>query len=443
MKLLYIQKMAVAAGVGALAAGLLLAAGVFVACGGGGRRTAAVAGDSAAAVATVKKKAVSCESGIPARFAGASGGAASVAGVHGGAVAGSQPGAGSGDVAGNAYPDVAARAAHPGMVWIPGGTFRMGADNDKASPDEYPKHTVTVSGFWMDRTEVTNAQFAAFVRATGYVTTAERKPDWNELKKQLPPGTPKPDASLLVPASLVFSPPDHPVDLNDYSQWWEWKPGANWRHPHGPGSSIVGKDNYPVVHVSWYDAVAYCTWAHKRLPTEAEWEFAARGGLKDAIYPWGNERPDATGGAAVAVGSGHAAHGSGGVAHGSTAHGNFWEGHFPDKNTSADGYYYYAPVGSFAPNGYGLVDMAGNVWEWCADYYKDSYYKELAAGVAVNPKGPATSYDPDEPYSKKRVIRGGSFLCNESYCTGYRVSRRMKSSEDSGLEHVGFRTVSE
>lgn len=421
--------------------GLVLVFGA--ACHEAGRRSAgtdtagaSVGSDSAAAAATVsaklKKDAICCEKNIPSRFAAvtsplpvprASGGALAAAGAGGSESAATSAGSGAsagstGSVAG--YPDAAARAAHPGMVWIPGGTFQMGADNDQASQDEYPKHTVMVSGFWMDRTEVTNAQFAAFVRATGYVTTAERKPDWNDLKKQLPPGTPKPDPSLLVPASLVFSPPDHPVDLNDYSVWWSWKKGASWRHPHGPGSSIAGKGNYPVVHISWYDAVAYCKWAHKRLPTEAEWEFAARGGLTDKIYPWGNERP-----------------------HPGAARGNFWEGHFPDKNTSADGFYYSAPVGSFAPNGYGLVDMAGNVWEWCADYYRADYYKSLGSATAVNPHGPTSSYDPDEPYAKKRVIRGGSFLCNESYCTGYRVSRRMKSTEDSGMEHVGFRAVAD
>jgi sulfatase modifying factor 1 len=316
-------------------------------------------------------------------------------------------------------------AAHPGMVWIEGGTFQMGADNAQASEDEYPKHQVTVNGFWMDRTEVTNAQFAAFVQATGYITTAEKKPDWNQLKKQLPPGTAKPDESLLVAAALVFTPTDHPVALDDYSQWWVWKKGANWRHPQGPGSDWKGKELYPVVQVSWYDAVAYCKWAGKRLPTEAEWEYAGRGGLKNNVYPWGNE----------AVGNGK-------------SRGNFWEGHFPDKNmardAAGDNFYRAAPVGSFAPNGYGLFDMAGNVWEWCADYYNNNYYNSVnRPGGVRNPQGPDKAFDPDEPYAAKRVVRGGSFLCNESYCTGYRVSRRMKSTEDSGMEHVGFRCVSE
>ena len=397
-------------------------------CREAGRRP--VIADSVAVKAAVAKKtAICCEKNIPSRFAVA--GALPVPGVVARGV-----GATANGVSGSGR---AADGAHPGMVWIPGGNFRMGADNDQAAPDEYPKHSVTVSGFWMDRTEVTNRAFAVFVRATGYVTTAERAPDWNELKKQLPPGTPKPDASLLVPASLVFSPPDHPVNLGDYSQWWEWKKGANWRHPDGPGSSIVGKENYPVVQVSWYDAVAYCKWAHKRLPTEAEWEFAARGGLAGKVYPWGNE---GIGAGTAGAGGGSGSDGAGKPGAGGKARGNFWEGHFPDKNTATDGYYYSAPVGSFAPNGYGLVDMAGNVWEWCEDYYKDTYYKEIGdGGVAMNPRGPATSYDPDEPYAKKRVIRGGSFLCNESYCTGYRVSRRMKSTEDSGMEHVGFRCV--
>jgi sulfatase modifying factor 1 len=307
--------------------------------------------------------------------------------------------------------------SHAGMVWIKPGAFMMGADNKQASPDEYPKHKVTVSGFWMDVTEVTNVQFARFVKATGYITTAERKSDWNELKKQLPPGTPKPDDSLLVAASLVFDPPKTAVDLSDYAQWWAWKKGANWRHPHGLGSSIKGKENYPVVHISWFDAVAYCKWAGKRLPTEAEWEWAARGGLQNKIYPWGNEPVDA-----------------------GKVKANTWQGHFPDHNTLRDRFYGLAPVASFAPNGYGLYDMAGNAWEWCADYYNNQYYETIAHG-AVNPKGAANSYDPDEPYAKKRVIRGGSFLCNDSYCSGYRVARRMKSTEDSGMEHVGFRCI--
>jgi sulfatase modifying factor 1 len=306
---------------------------------------------------------------------------------------------------------------HAGMVWIKPGTFMMGGDNKQAAPDEYPKHKVTVNGFWMDATEVTNAQFADFIKATGYITTAERKPDWNELKKQLPPGTPKPNDSLLVAASLVFDPPKHEVQLDDYSQWWTWKKGTNWKHPHGPGSSIKGKDNYPVVHISWFDAVAYCKWAGKRLPTEAEWEWAARGGLENKIYPWGDEPVDE-----------------------GKVKANTWQGHFPDHNTLRDKFYGLAPVSSFAPNAYGLYDMAGNAWEWCADYYHNHYYETIARG-AVNPRGPANSYDPDEPYAKKRVIRGGSFLCNDSYCSGYRVARRMKSTEDSGMEHVGFRCV--
>jgi formylglycine-generating enzyme required for sulfatase activity len=344
--------------------------------------------------AATTKRALCCESNIPKRFA-------------------------SFETHPVTVPDLHADNSHKGMIWIKGGTFMMGADNKQAAEDEYPKHKVTISGFWIDATELTNAEFAKFVKATGYITTAERKPDWNELKKQVPPGTPKPDDSLLVAASLVFHSPAHAVSLNDYAQWWVWQKGANWKHPHGPGSTIKGKDNYPVVHVSWYDAVAYCKWAGKRLPTEAEWEWAARGGLQNKVYPWGNE----------------------GVDEGKPK-ANTWQGTFPVKNTLRDKYYYTAPVGSFSPNGYGLYDMAGNVWEWCADYYNNTYYATINKPAGVNnPKGPATSYDPDEPYAKKRVIRGGSFLCNDSYCSGYRVARRMKSTEDSGMEHVGFRCV--
>jgi len=305
-----------------------------------------------------------------------------------------------------------------GMVYIPGGTFDMGGDNDQAAADEYPKHKVTVSPFYMDATEVTNAQFRKFVEATKYITTAERKPDWEEVKKTVPPGTPKPDESLLVAASLVFTPTDGPVDLNNFSAWWKWVPGANWKQPEGPGSSIVGKDNYPVVQVSWDDAVAYCKWAGKRLPTEAEWEFAARGGLVNAIYSWGNEP----------VNSGKPKC-------------NSWEGKFPYFNEKKDGFATLAPGKNFAPNGYGLYDMSGNVWEWCNDWFDYNYYSTLKGKTTINPQGPSKSYDPEDLYSPKKSLRGGSFLCNDSYCSGYRAARRMKSSPDTGLEHTGFRCV--
>lgn len=302
-----------------------------------------------------------------------------------------------------------------GMLYIPGGRFDMGADNEQASEDEYPKHPVVVKSFWMDATEVTNAEFARFVKATGYITTAEKKPDWEELKKTVEPGTPKPADSLLVAASLVFRQSDSEVNLQDYMQWWSWIAGADWKHPQGPGSSLDGKANFPVVHVSWYDAMAYCKWAGKRLPTEAEWEYASRGGQKNAIYPWGNEHVN-TGNAKT----------------------NSWEGKFPYLNQQKDGYVKSAPVRSFICNSYGLYDMAGNVWEWCSDWYDANYYKEM---VMDNPMGPLKSFDPEEPFTPKRVLRGGSFLCNDSYCSGYRVARRMKSSPDTGLEHTGFRCV--
>ena len=308
---------------------------------------------------------------------------------------------------------------HKGMVFIAGGNFMMGADNKQASQDEYPKHKVTVSGFWMDETEVTNAQFAAFVKATGYVTTAEKDVNWDEIKKQVPAGTPKPDPEALKAASLVFKPTKHRVDLNDFSVWWSWKQGANWKHPQGPQSNIKDKENYPVVHICWDDAVAYCSWAGKRLPTEAEYEFAARGGLQNKLYPWGDEPLSAA-----------------------KPQCNYWQGDFPVTNDLKDKYYSSAPVKSFNPNGYGLYDIAGNVWEWCSDLYHVDYYKMVVQpdGV-INPKGPSKSYDPDEPTAIKRVTRGGSFLCNEAYCSGYRCARRMKSTADTGLEHLGFRCV--
>ncbi|MBS1605258.1 MAG: formylglycine-generating enzyme family protein [Bacteroidetes bacterium] len=335
--------------------------------------------------------------------------------------------------------------SHAGMVWVAGGEFRMGDTDGEGGSDERPAHTVNVRGFWMDRTEVTNKEFAAFVKATGYITTAEKAPDWEEMKKQLPPGTPKPAPELMVPASLVFTPPDHAVDLHDASQWWGWVKGADWRHPEGPKSSIEGKDDYPVVQVSWYDARAYARWAGKRLPTEAEWEHAARGGLKDDPYPWGRTAVTDCGPKA-----------------------NTWQGEFPHRNTRWDGYNGLAPVAAFAANGYGLFDMAGNVWEWCEDWYDADYYARVSDGVSdrvshgasggvtpgtsgglnsgvvvIDPHGPARSYDPAEPTVPKKVVRGGSFLCNAVYCKGYRVSSRMKSSPDTGLENTGFRCVAD
>jgi formylglycine-generating enzyme required for sulfatase activity len=298
----------------------------------------------------------------------------------------------------------------------------MGSTDPLARPDEAPKHRVRVDGFWMDATEVTNAQFRSFVEATGYKTVAERPVDWEELKKQVAPGTPKPPDEMLQPGSLVFTPPDHPVDLRDNAQWWQWTTGANWRHPEGPSSTLDRRDSYPVVHVAFEDAVAYCKWAGKRLPTEAEWEFAARGGLEGKINVWGDEPID-------------------------PKRANTWQGHFPDQNTVEDGFARAAPVKSFPPNGYGLYDMAGNVWEWCSDLYRpDTYARRVLEtgkdGVAVNPTGPTTSLDPRNPNSpESRVHRGGSFLCNDSYCASYRPSARMACPPDTGMQHLGFRCV--
>jgi formylglycine-generating enzyme required for sulfatase activity len=315
-----------------------------------------------------------------------------------------------------------AGTAPPGMVWIPGGEFTMGSDHPMARPDEQPTHRVRVRGFWMDATEVTNAQFAAFVEATGYRTVAERPIDWEAMKRQVPPGTPKPDDAMLQPGALVFAPPREPVDLAHPDRWWSWTPGADWRHPQGPATSTEGKDREPVVHVAFEDAKAYAAWAGKRLPTEAEWEFAARGGLEGKLNAWGDEP----------VGPARA---------------NTWQGHFPDRNAAEDGFALAAPAGSFPPNGYGLHDMAGNVWEWCTDLYRpDAYALRVAAAgqgaVIADPKGPDRSVDPREPFQPEvRVLRGGSFLCNDSYCSSYRPSARMGQSPDTGMQHVGFRCV--
>ena len=305
----------------------------------------------------------------------------------------------------------------PEMVLIPSGTFTMGGRSDQAYADEFPQHQVKVSAFLMDETEVTNAQFKAFVEATGYVTTAERAVDWEELKKQLPSGTPKPADSLLAGGSLIFEKTNKPVELNDVSQWWVWTIGANWRQPEGPHSDIEQKMNHPVVHVSWEDANAYAKWAGKRLPTEAEWEWASMGGLENAKYPWGDEHVESA-----------------------YEKANFWQGVFPFQNHKLDGFDASAPVKSFPPNGYGLYDMAGNVWEWCIDKYDvRSYTVNANSGLLENPSGSEEYYDPREPHTPKHVIRGGSFLCNDSYCSGYRTSRRMSSSRDSGFNHTGFR----
>jgi formylglycine-generating enzyme len=322
------------------------------------------------------------------------------------------------------HPTIANMAPPPapapdGMAWIPGGEFSMGAADPpgmddvgmSATKDSRPIHRVYVDGFFMDKTDVTNAQFGAFVKATGYVTVAERAPRAEDY-----PGAPPEN---LVAGSVIFSPPHHAVPLNDHFQWWSYVKGASWRHPLGPASNINEKDDYPVVHVAYEDAEAYAKWAGKRLPTEAEWEFAARGGLSGKPFVWGEEfRPD---GRWMA---------------------NTHQGHFPDHDTGEDGAAGLMPVAHFAPNGYGLYDMAGNAWQWTSDWYRPDYYAMVAGGsVARNPRGPASAWDPSEPGQPKKVHRGGSFLCTDQYCSRYMVGTRGKGEVSTGTNHLSFRCV--
>ena len=312
--------------------------------------------------------------------------------------------------------------APKGMVWIPGGQFSMGSDSESESicslpgvtRDAVPVHRVYVDGFWMDQTEVTNAQFAKFVEATGYVTVAETKPTQEEFPTAPPEN--------LVAGSTVFTPTPQPVALDNYFQWWNYVVGADWKNPAGPGSDLTGREDYPVVHVAYEDAVAYATWAGKRLPTEAEWEFAARGGRAGDLYAWGNE-----------------------LQPGGKFQANIYQGQFPveGKDTGADGFQGMAPVKQFAANPFGLYDVGGNVWEWVSDWYRHDYYQSLAdaGGVAKNPNGPDSPFDPAEPTEKKRVHRGGSFLCTDLYCTRYMVGTRGKGEVRTGSNHVGFRCV--
>jgi formylglycine-generating enzyme required for sulfatase activity len=303
------------------------------------------------------------------------------------------------------------------MVWIPGGTFSMGCNTSDESlcsiggvtKDAQPIHQVYLDGFWMDKTEVTNAQFAEFVSQTGYITIAEQKPSQNEFPNVLP--------ADLVAGSIVFSPTPNKVDLRNYMQWWSFVEGANWRHPSGPDDNIIGKDDYPVVQVCYEDALAYAKWANKKLPTEAQWEFAARGGHTGLTYVWGND---------LKIGNKYQA--------------NIYQGNFPVNggDTGEDGFVGLAKVAQYQPNSYKLYDMAGNVWEWCNDWYDENYYLQIASGIVKNPMGPKQSSEIAEP---KRVHRGGSFLCTSLYCTRFMVGTRGKGDSRTASNHLGFRCV--
>lgn len=305
-----------------------------------------------------------------------------------------------------------------GMAWIPGGEFVMGTNDTEAYAAEKPAVNLKVKGFWIDTHEVTNAEFQKFVEETGYVTVAEKKPEWEDLQKQLPPGTPKPDDEFLVAGSLVFSPPSYAVPTQDISLWWIWVEGASWKNPEGPESDLEGKENYPVVHIAHTDAKAFADWAGKRLPTENEWEFAARGGAEGKRFAWGDElTPN---GQYLA---------------------NTFQGNFPNENQNLDGFEGASPVKSFAPNTFGLYDMIGNVWELTDDWFDALKYARLAGQAPKLDANMKQCYNPDNPYAMERVIKGGSFLCAENYCVNYRPSARQGQAFDSGTSNVGFRLV--
>ena len=300
------------------------------------------------------------------------------------------------------------------MVWIPGGTFRMGSDCHYA--EEAPSHRVSVDGFWIDRTPVTNRQFKKFVRSTGYVTFAEIAPDLKDYPDALP--------EMIFAGSLVFSPLPRVTDLSDVSQWWTLTKGANWRHPCGPKSNIRGLDDHPVVHISHADALAYARWAGKDLPTETEWEFAARGGLDGEEFAWGNT---------LTPNGKHMA--------------NTWQGIFPNLNSCDDGYERTSPVTAFPPNGYGVCDMIGNVWEWTSDWWSEKHQADAAKTCCIpqNPRGgpESESWDPSLPLSRisRKVIKGGSHLCAPNYCRRYRPAARHAEPIDTSTSHLGFRCI--
>lgn len=305
-----------------------------------------------------------------------------------------------------------------GMVWIRGGTFTMGTDEVAAYDVEKPAVNVRLDGFWMDINEVTNAEYQKFTEATGYLTLAERKPDWEELKLQVPPGTPRPPDSLLVAGSMVFTPPAHAVPTNDISRWWSWVIGANWRHPEGPSSNLKGRENHPVVHIAYEDAKAFADWIDKRLPSEAEWEFAARGGVNGKRFAWGDELlPN---GKFLA---------------------NTFQGNFPNQNQGTDGFLGTSPVQSFEPNSFGLYDMIGNVWELTDDWFDALKLARLAGKAPPLDADMNPCYNPTNPFAQERVIKGGSFLCAANYCVNYRPSARQGHAFDSGTSNVGFRCV--